>query len=64
MGCVHRTRAREAGQADSQRDRELEKQLLDESQADPARCELLGYDRHWNRYWLFGSWDGPNEGGC
>ncbi len=59
---MHRTRAREAGQAESLRERERERQLVEETQLDPGRCEHLGYDRHWNRYWLFGAWDGPSEG--
>jgi len=57
-----RTRAREGAQAESLQEREREKQLIEETQLDPGRCEQLGYDRHWNRYWLLGSWTGPNEG--
>ena len=34
---------------------------MEETQLDPGRCEHLGYDRHWNRYWLFGAWDGPRR---
>lgn len=59
---MRRTRAREAGQAEALRERERERQLLEETQLDPGRCEHLGYDRHWNRYWLFGMWDGLREG--
>ena len=57
-----RTRGREAELAESVRERERERQLVEETQLDPGRCEHLGYDRHWNRYWLFGAWDGPGEG--
>jgi hypothetical protein len=28
-----------------------------------SRCEALGFDRHWNRYWLLGGWD-ENKGGA
>ena len=60
---LHRTRAQEAAQAESLQEREREKELLDLTQLDPGRCEHLGYDRHWNRYWLFGAWGRHSEGG-
>lgn len=28
-----------------------------------SRCEALGFDRHWNCYWLLGAWEG-NTGGA
>lgn len=61
---MHRTRAQEAAQAESLQEREREKELLDLTQLDPGRCEHLGYDRHWNRYWLFGAWGRHSEGDC
>ena len=59
---MHRTRAREARQAEALKERERERKLLEETQLDPGRCEHLGYDRHWNRYWLLGAWDVPSAG--
>ncbi len=64
MGC--RTRARDAEVTEAERDKEKEAELLAAlaGAQDTSRHEALGYDRHWNRYWLLGAWAGPGAGGA
>ncbi len=62
--CQNRTRAREAELAEAARDAAREKELLEEiDTVGLPRCEALGFDRHWNRYWLLGAWE-DNKGGA
>ena len=46
--------------ADQVRIREILGQL--QMQANGTRREAIGHDRHWNRYWILGSF-GPDEQG-
>ncbi len=63
-GCQNRTRAREAELAEAARDAQREREILEELETvGRSRCEALGFDRHWNRYWLLGGWD-DNKGGA
>lgn len=60
----NRTRAREAELAEAARDAAREKDILEEiDTVGLPRCEALGFDRHWNRYWLLGAWE-DNKGGA
>ncbi|KAK9918976.1 hypothetical protein WJX75_008430 [Coccomyxa subellipsoidea] len=60
---VKMTRAREAELAEAARDAQREREILEEvDMVGRSRCEALGFDRHWNCYWLLGAWEG-NSGG-
>ncbi|BDA49369.1 probable lysine-specific demethylase 5A at C-terminar half [Coccomyxa sp. Obi] len=61
---VKMTRAREAELAEAAKDAAREKDILEEiDTVGLPRCEALGFDRHWNRYWLLGAWE-DNKGGA
>ena len=65
LRCVScRTRAEEAAEAESAADRVRIQEILGQlqMQANGTRREAIGYDRHWNRYWILGSF-GPDEPG-
>ena len=66
LRCVEcRTRAEEAAEAETTADRVRIQEILGQlqMQANGTRREAIGFDRHWNRYWILGSF-GPDEPGA